>query len=80
MALLPVAWKAATLEEEGMASWTNAERNGCWIAGLDVRKAEETSVEAVREEICLLGAAVNACLSMLERAIEAIVVHSGLFV
>lgn len=50
------------------------------MAGLDVRKAEETSVEAVREEICLLGAAVNACLSMLERAIEAIVVHSGLFV
>lgn len=74
MALLPVAWKAATREDVGMAPWTNAERNGCWTAGL---KAEETRVEAVLEEVCLLGAALNACLSILERAIEAIVVHSG---
>lgn len=72
MALLQVAWKAATLEEAGMAARTNAERNGCWTAGL-----EETRVEAVREDICLLGAAVNACLSILERAIEAMVVDSG---
>lgn len=66
MALLPVAWKAATREEVGMESWTNAERNGCWTAGLAVRKGEEMKVEAVREDICLVEAALNACLSMVE--------------
>lgn len=64
--------------EAGKSSLANAERNGCWIAGLDVRKAEETRVEAVREESCLVGAAVNACRSILEREIEAMsVVRSG---
>jgi hypothetical protein len=77
MALLPVAWKAATLEEAGMASLTNAERNGCWIAGRDVRRDEETRVEAVREHNCLDGAAVNAWRNILERAIEAMFAHNG---
>jgi hypothetical protein len=77
MALLPVAWNAATLGEPDMASRTNAERNGCWTAGLDVRKAEETRVEAVREESCLEGAVVKACRSMLERAIDAIFARNG---
>jgi hypothetical protein len=78
MALLPLAWNAATLEEADMASRTNAERNGCWTAGLDVRRAEATRVEAVREESCLEGAAANAWRSILERAMDAILLaHNG---
>jgi hypothetical protein len=49
-----------------------ADCSDCRASGFEVRRVDVASVEAVREAMCMVGAAVKACLSIVDRAIEAI--------
>jgi hypothetical protein len=73
MALREEAWNAATLDDTGKALRTKADCSDCRGSGLEVRRVDDAKVEAVREAICLVGAAAKACRSIVDRAIEAMV-------
>jgi hypothetical protein len=77
MALRPEAWKGAILDAPGRALRTKADCSECRASGFEVRKVDAARVEADREAMLLVGAAAKACLSMVERAIEAISARNG---
>jgi hypothetical protein len=76
MALRPEAWKAATLDVP-RALRTKAVCSDWRASGLEVRKVDAANEETGREAICFVGAAAKACLSIVERAIEAMSEGNG---
>jgi hypothetical protein len=76
MALRPEAWKAAILDD-GRELRTKADCSDWRASGLEVRMVDAAREDMPRGAMCLVGAAAKTCLSMVERAIEAISARNG---
>jgi hypothetical protein len=76
MALRPEAWNAATL---GVlkALRTKADCSDWRASGFEARKVVAAREDTLREAICLGGTAAKACLSIVDRAIDAISARNG---